>query len=115
LPNGTIVPNGSGPAIPPGGGGVLETEPTPSTPPLKGGGVFNAPPSPTDQGLQSPTLSNEAPPPQSCPEGQELDEQTGLCVPTESNANDGQSEESTQTPDQSSEEADGSEECNDNN
>ena len=98
----------SGPAIPPGGGGIFQTPSAPLTPDdivtPKGGGVFNTPQTggvfkalpPTDEGAagapppvdeaappvdedtQPPTLTEEAPP--VCPEGQVLIEESGLCV-----------------------------------
>ena len=91
----------SGPAIPPGGGGIFQTPSAPLTPDdnvtPKGGGVFNTPqtggvfkalpptdegaagaPPPVDEDTQPPTLTEEAPP--VCPEGQVLIEESGLCV-----------------------------------
>ena len=91
----------SGPAIPPGGGGIFQTPSPPLTPddivPPKGGGVFNTPqtggvfkalpptdegapgaPPPEDEDTQPPALTEEVPP--VCPEGQVLIEESGLCV-----------------------------------
>jgi hypothetical protein len=99
-PNGT-VPSGrtfeeqpippTGPAIP--GGGIFQTPSAAFTEDgtvnPQTGGVFNAqPPSadegatgvspPANGGTEAPTLTEKAAP--ICPEGQVLDEQTGLCV-----------------------------------
>jgi hypothetical protein len=121
------VPKGT---VPLQGGGVLEDPPTPSpsgpAPPLQGGGVLEQPPTegvappltrgqgvlPKEGVLEQPPAEDETTQPLTeplppCPEGQILDEESGLCVLEEP--------EVTEEPEQQPSEGADSSEDNSNN
>jgi hypothetical protein len=84
------TPPPSGPSVVPGegslsqDGGVLQQPPTSTSPQIGRIAPQIAPPTSADEGMEPPTIAGEEPLP--CPEGLELDEESGLCVPIQPEA-----------------------------
>lgn len=93
LPGSTCVPESDWPPASTTGEETPEAEPTipPTTGPLGETAPQIAPPL-SDEAAQLPTLEEEAPA-RTCPEGQVLDEETGLCVLEEPEADVQESED----------------------